>query len=104
MTVLDGSEEQIRPGVPMRELVRQATGALIAMDADRLEDLARCCADLIREVETTGNQAEVTAAVRDAKSELRLLDCVLYETRTNLTVLRRLHALRLQEVGWYGNN
>jgi hypothetical protein len=109
MTV--GWREQLRPGVALREIVAQATASLIAMDTERLEELARCCADLNRgsgDVHIAEFHSG-DAANADANSEsrhdleqmamdLRLLDRVLFETRANLTVLSRLHAIRLREI------
>jgi hypothetical protein len=92
-------QEQLRPGVALREIVQQATTALISMDAKRLEELAKCCADLNREIESSGEIAEAALALRDAENDVKLLGCVLYETRANLTVLSRLHAIRLREAG-----
>jgi hypothetical protein len=112
MTV--GWREQLRPGVALREIVAQATASLIAMDTERLEELARCCADLNRgsvDVHIAefhgGDAANADANHADSESwtaleqmamDLRLLDRVLYETRANLTVLTRLHAVRMREI------
>lgn len=92
-------QEQLKPGVALRQIVQQATAALVSMDAGRLEELAMCCADLNREIELSGETAEAALALREAKNDVNLLGCVLYETRANLTVLSRLHALRLHEAG-----
>ena len=92
-----GWQEQWKPGISLREIVQQATAALISMDAERLEELARCCADLNREIESTGAAAAAGLALREAENEVKLLGCILYETRANLTVLSRLYALRLRE-------
>lgn len=97
MTV--GWQEQLRPGIALREIVQQATAALVSMDAERLEELAKCCADLNREIELSGQTAEAALALQEAGNDVKLLDCILYETRANLTVLSRLHALRLREAG-----
>ena len=92
-----GRQEQLRPGAALREIVQQATAALVAMDAERLEELAKCCADLNREIESAGETAKVALTLREAENDVKLLGCVLYETRANLTVLSRLHALRLRD-------
>ena len=97
-------QEQMRPGVALRDIVQQATAALVAMDAERLEELARCCADLNREIEARSEMAETVVALRDVRKDLKLLNRVLYETRANLTVLSRLHTIRMQEAEEYGNN
>lgn len=97
-------QEQMRPGGALRDIVQQATAALVAMDAKRLEELARCCADLNREIEACDEMAEAVATLRDVRKDLKLLDRVLYETRANLTVLSRLYTIRLQEAEEHGNN
>jgi hypothetical protein len=89
-----GWQEQLKAGGALKGIVQQATAALVAMDAERLHELARCCADLNREPEFTH---EVALAPNDAKVELELFKRVLYEARANLTVLSRLHAIRLRE-------
>lgn len=92
-------QEQLKPGIALRQIVQQATVALVSMDAERLEELARCCADLNREVELSGDAADAALALREVENDVNLLGRVLYETRANLTVLSRLHALRLREAG-----
>ena len=93
-----GWQEQVRPGVALRELLTEATVALIAMDAERLEELARCCADLNQEVLETNDLAHAGAELQQSHQEMKLLQRVLFETRANLTVLSRLHVLRLREI------
>jgi hypothetical protein len=90
-------QEQVQPGAALRTLVQEATAALIAMDAQRLEELARCCADLNRELQGTGAMAEAAAEIQCAAEDVNLLGRVLFETRANLVVLSRLHAIRLHE-------
>jgi hypothetical protein len=90
-------QEQVQPGAALRTLVQEATIALIAMDAQRLQELARCCADLNRELQGTGAMAEAAAEIRCAAEDVNLLGRVLFETRANLVVLSRLHAIRLHE-------
>lgn len=92
-----GWQEQVRPGLALRELLTEATAALIAMDAQRLEELAQCCADLNQEAVDTGDLAHAGAELQQATQEMKLLHRVLLETRANLTVLSRLHVLRLRE-------
>jgi hypothetical protein len=90
-------QEQVQPGVALRTLVQEATTALIAMDAQRLEELSRCCADLNRELQGTGAMAAAAAEIQYASEDVHLLERVLFETRANLVVLSRLHAIRLRE-------
>jgi hypothetical protein len=92
-----GWQEQLQPGRALREIVQQATAALIQMDAQRLEELARCCADLNRELHASAFPAKVAADLDISAHEIKLLGRVLFETRANLTVFTRLHTLRLRE-------
>ena len=92
-----GWQDQLKPGVALEGIVQQATAALIAMDAERLEELALCCADLNRELEDSGHREEAVIAFRSAGSELELLKRILHETRANLSVLSRLHTIRIRE-------
>jgi hypothetical protein len=66
------------------------------MDRPRLDELARCCADLNRELHQSGEMAQAAAEIQCAAEDLKLLGRVLVETRANLLVLSRLHALRLR--------
>lgn len=90
-------QEELRPGEALKGIVKQATAALVAMDADRLEELARCCADLNRKLEESGDLTSGASAIQEAAGDLDLLRRVLFETRANLTVFSRLHAIRLRE-------
>jgi len=83
--------------VALKGIVQQATAALIAMDAERLEELALCCADLNREWDESDASMQTATELRGAGSELSLLKSILQETRANLTVLTRLHTIRLRE-------
>jgi hypothetical protein len=103
MAVTTGWREQLRPGVALRGIVQQATAALIAMDAQRLEELALCCADLNRELDDTGGIAEAAADLRSSPEDLELLNRILFESRANLAVFSRLHLMRLKEAAeWRG--
>ena len=93
----DGWQNEIRPGAALHTLVREATTALIAMDTERLEELARCCADLNRELQSTGRIGDRALDLRQTQTEVDLLGRILVETRANLVVLSRLHAIRLRE-------
>jgi hypothetical protein len=96
MTTIDW-QDHVRPGMALREIVQQATVALVAMDAERLEELALCCRDLNRGLEEGGELSQVAGSLPGCGSDLQLLHRVLYETRANLTVLSRLHAMRIRE-------
>jgi hypothetical protein len=97
MAMTSGWREQLRPGVALRGIVQQATAALIAMDAKRLEELAICCADLNRELEGTGGIVEAATDLRASAGDMELLDRILFETRANLSVFSRLHVMRLNQ-------
>ncbi|WP_263352129.1 hypothetical protein [Acidicapsa acidisoli] len=94
-------QEKLQPELAIRQIVHQATEALVRMDAERLEELARCCAVLNREIENAGDRkaarAQLGVELRKAEPEVKLLGRVLGKTRANLTVLMRLHVLRLEK-------
>jgi len=94
-----GWREQLQPGVALQEIVREATAALILMDTQRLEELARCCVDLNRDLQESGEVAEAATELQYVAKDIKLLGRVLFETRANLTVLTRLHVLRLRDNG-----
>lgn len=86
--------ETARPG--LKTLVSDATRALALLDAERLEELARSCEALKRELEQDGPQ-ERAARIREAGEaarELAVLSRVLDATRANGRVLHRLMELR----------
>jgi hypothetical protein len=93
-----GWREYLHPGEELRAIVKEATAALIAMDATRLEELARCCADLNRELRANGTVAQAASALQSAAQDMKVLDRVLFETRANLTVLTRLRVLRMSNM------
>jgi len=90
-------QEQLRPGVALQRIVKEATAALISMDAHRLEELARCCADLNRELQMSEEMNEAAADLKSAAEDVKLLERVLFETRANLTVITRLYVLRIRD-------
>ncbi len=86
------------------ELLQEATDALVRMDADRLEELVRCCEDLNRQQQASPRKVATAlanrATVRQMQEELASLAVMgrlLEETRANLRVLTHLHVLRLKE-------
>lgn len=90
-------QQELRPGTALHAIVQEATDALIAMDTERLEELARCCADLNRELAANCSPAELREAADEIAAETRLLGRILVETRANLAVLTRLHVIHLKE-------
>ncbi len=85
-------------------LLREATDALVRMDADRLEELVRCCADLNRQMQSVelpaGNPSpsmrRLAQEVSAHQASIAVMGRLLAETRANLRVLTRLHLLRLK--------
>jgi hypothetical protein len=90
-------QDQLRPGVALREVVEQATAALIGMDAERLEELARCCADLNQAIVESGETVEAASDLQTSRNDVEILGRILHETRANYIVLSRLFVLRLQD-------
>lgn len=97
-------------------LLQEATDALVRMDADRLEELARCCADLNRQMQgvtppsgTASSKGHLVSSDHAAfsmrgleqqlsaqRASMAVMARLLAETRANLRVLTRLHMLRLK--------
>ena len=88
-----GIAKRGRVPAPLVTVVRQATEALVLMDANRLEELALCCADLTRGDCWSPEDAGLDGELSRLREPLRLLECVLFETRANLSILSRLHAM-----------
>lgn len=83
-------------GAELKRLVTDTTQALALLDAERLEELARSCEALKREMEQDG-PAERALRIHDAGEaarELAVLSRVLDATRANGRVLHRLMELR----------
>ena len=96
----------------LKEFVAEASRALAALDADRLEELALSCQTLNRELPPgdSPERAEFARQAREAEQGMALFAKVLGVTRANLTVIRRLRDLRggrleygeAQGSGWAG--
>jgi hypothetical protein len=96
----------------LREFVEEASRALAALDAERLEELALSCQALNRELPAGGisDRADMARQAREAQRELEVFARVLGVTRANLTVIHRLCDLRrgrieygeCQLLGWAG--
>ena len=96
-------------GLEMKELVREASAALARLDAERLEELARCCQalnrDLLRRPGAQGrNELATTLAtqVREAAGEFVVFTRVLEATRVNLEVMMRLKAFQQEQLEYGG--
>jgi hypothetical protein len=91
----------------LREIVAEASRALALLDADRLEELARCCQALNRSPigqmglrRTNPERAEIARQAREAAGEMAVFARVLDATRANLAVMKRLRALREGSLGY----
>ena len=89
-------------GLGWHQLLQEATEALVRMDADRLEELVRCCEDLNRQQQAVPRSRaaardERMAGMRQERASLAVMARLLQETRANLRVLTHLHVLRLKE-------
>jgi len=76
------------------EIVRQANAALATINVASLEELAGCCADLdqFRSPLTLIRSRDADRDLVDCVDvELRILEQVLAETRSNLSMLERLY-------------
>ena len=90
-------QQELQSGATLHTLVQEATTALIAMDAERLEELARCCADLNRELEARQSPVQLRETAKEIVTDIRFFGRILVETRANLAVLSRLHVIHLGE-------
>ncbi len=89
----------------MKELVREASAALARLDAERLEELARCCQALNRDLGNTpdaSDRAMLITQVREAAGEFVVFTRVLEATRTNLEVMMRLRAFQQEQLEYGG--
>ena len=76
---------------PLREIVAEASRALVQLDAERLEELALSCQALNRRLpESVTKLTPDPAQTRAAKREMATLGRILEVTRGNLRVLRQL--------------
>ena len=103
------SQAKGQAGLEMKELVREASAALARLDAERLEELARCCQalnrDLRRRQGTQGRNELATtlvAQVRAAAGEFVVFTRVLEATRVNLEVMMRLKAFQQEQLEYGG--
>ena len=91
-------QEHWNPGLRVLEIVQEAKAALVSMDAKRLEELAGYCCDIRDRVEAVNAEASLFAQElwqdidleKRILLELQMLECMLFETRANLSVLSRL--------------
>jgi len=84
-------ECRVRPA--LKELVLEASRALVLLDADRLEELALSCQALNRELAAPDmlERPALATEAREAVGDMAVFARVLEVTRANLNVMRRLH-------------
>ncbi|WP_058185804.1 hypothetical protein [Terracidiphilus gabretensis] len=93
----------------MKELVREASAALARLDAERLEELARCCQALNRDLRKRSGApgddelgAVLAAQAREAAGEFVVFTRVLEATRANLDVMMRLRVFQQEQLEYGG--
>jgi hypothetical protein len=77
-------------GITVLQILRQATAALVKMDADRLDELADCCADLSGAQKEGKSTAVGHGALSEIDFNFRIFAAILSESRSNLCMLERL--------------
>jgi hypothetical protein len=90
-------ELETQPAEPeIKTLVVEASRALSALDALRLEDLARRCEALHRRrhKKNAGDREELARQAKEAANDLAVFARVLEATRANLNVMNRLREMR----------
>ncbi len=91
----------------LKELVAEASRSLARLDAERLEELASSCQQLIREFAAQDSEGRLRLALqsREAAGEMAVFARVLAVSKANLNVvnrLRELHRGRLEYGGHPG--
>jgi hypothetical protein len=92
-------ERRVRP--KLKELVVEASRALVRLDADRLEELALSCQALNRDLVESdwahgdaADRAALALECKEAEGDMAVFARVLEATRANLNVMNRLRELR----------
>jgi hypothetical protein len=80
----------------LKELVVEASRALVRLDAARLEELALCCEALNRRLVPMSAEERRTMArqAREVRSDMAVFARVLQATRANWNVMNRLREMR----------
>src|SRR5215472_5997069 len=87
----------------LRAMVHEACQALARLDAERLEQLAiACCRLQMPNAASTEERATLQHQAQQAAPEMAVFARVLAATRDNLSVMRRLKALREGRLDSYG--
>lgn len=94
-------EAHAREGISgLRAMVLEASRALALLDAPRLQELALSCEALKRQLgqADAGLRRELAGQAREAADDMEVFRRVLEATRANLNVMRRLRAMRWEEL------
>jgi hypothetical protein len=80
----------------LNKVVEEASRALACLDANRLEELARSCEALNRDLPSwkPDARAKLARQAKEAAAEMAAFAGVLEATRANLNVMQRLRDLR----------
>ncbi len=89
--------EKRRINQELKQLVSEASRALACLDADRLEELARSCQALNRDLPVMQREERIALARQagEAAGDMAVLGRVLEATRANLDVMKRLRELQM---------
>lgn len=90
-----GSETR-RMNPELKQLITEASRALACLDAERLEELARSCHALNRELPNLQREERIDLARQAgaAAGDMAIFGRVLEATRANLNVMNRLRELQ----------
>lgn len=99
-------ETGVRERPQLKELVAEASRALARLDADRLEELAHSCQALNQDLKRLGRgqRCELARQSREAAGDMATFARVLDATRSNLSVMNRLRALRSGQLEYGGKD
>ena len=92
--MMNQHKEALWSGRWLQYLVQQATEALIALEGNRLEELARDCARISQlDAPEASSAQQIRSAIKEQSLDLglKIYAAVLEETRANLSILGRLH-------------
>ena len=95
-------EAEMEPANPeLKEIVMEASRALAALDAARLEELALCCEALNRSWASDGSadrREQRARQAREAAAGMAVFGRVLEASRANLSVMNRLREMRMGQL------
>lgn len=86
----------------LKQVVTEASQALIHLDAERLEELAKACRALNRPLPPprSADGTELVRQAEEARADMAVFARLLALTRENLQLMERLRALREGPLGY----